>query len=143
MRDLGLMGFVTFQLAVGGSVLAAVVHPLFVALLISAWANGKPWFGAGTEGALFITTLVAGYLTTVLIGLHGLAKRGLLKSAWALIFVPLHWVLLSLAAWRAIYQFIFEPHRWEKTEHGLARSSRLADMAGDAPRGERSSRQAA
>ena len=34
LRDLGLPGFVAFQLIVGGNVLAALVHPLFIAGLI-------------------------------------------------------------------------------------------------------------
>jgi hypothetical protein len=34
--------------------------------------------------------------------------------------------LLSLAAWRALFQLLRDPYRWEKTEHGLARTSRLA-----------------
>ncbi len=41
----------------------------------------------------------------------------------------MHWLLLSLAAWRALYQLVFAPYAWEKTEHGLAKSSRRnADM---------------
>ena len=39
---------------------------------------------------------------------------------------PVHWLLLSLAAWRALYQLAAAPYLWEKTEHGLAKSSRLA-----------------
>jgi len=42
------------------------------------------------------------------------------------VLVPLHWLLLSLAAWRALYQLMRDPQRWEKTEHGLARTSRRA-----------------
>ena len=40
--------------------------------------------------------------------------------------MPLHWLLLSVAAWRALYQLLFNPFHWEKTAHGLARTSRLA-----------------
>ena len=42
-----------------------------------------------------------------------------------LVLTPLHWLLLSLAAWRALYQLVFAPYVWEKTEHGQAKSSRL------------------
>jgi hypothetical protein len=35
--------------------------------------------------------------------------------------------MLSLAAWRALYQLFFAPYRWEKTAHGLAKSSHRAD----------------
>jgi hypothetical protein len=34
--------------------------------------------------------------------------------------------LLSFAAWRALFQLLYAPQRWEKTEHGLARTSRVA-----------------
>jgi hypothetical protein len=40
--------------------------------------------------------------------------------------MPVHWLLLSLASWRAVYQLIVAPYAWEKTEHGLAKSSRRA-----------------
>ena len=61
-------------------------------------------------------------------GERGLARRKSLSAAWALAFVWVHWLLLSLAAWRALYQLVRNPHGWEKTEHGLARTSRLAKM---------------
>jgi hypothetical protein len=38
--------------------------------------------------------------------------------------MPVYWLLLSIAAWRALLQLIRDPYVWEKTEHGLARSSR-------------------
>jgi hypothetical protein len=43
--------------------------------------------------------------------------------------MPLYWLLLSVAAWRALFQLVRDPYRWEKTEHGLARNSRLAKRA--------------
>jgi hypothetical protein len=42
------------------------------------------------------------------------------------VLTPLHWILLSVAAWRAVFQLFTAPFAWEKTEHGLARSSRRA-----------------
>jgi glycosyltransferase XagB len=77
---------------------------------------------------LFWITLAGGYLTTIVLGVRGLARRKLLSAAWALAFVWVHWLLLSIAAWRALYQLVRNPHGWEKTEHGLARTSRLAKM---------------
>ena len=50
----------------------------------------------------------------------------MLSTAWALLFTPVHWLLLSLAAWRALFQFAIAPYAWEKTEHGLAKHSRIA-----------------
>ena len=31
---------------------------------------------------------------------------------------------LRVAAWRAVFQLVRSPYRWEKTSHGLARTSR-------------------
>ncbi len=45
--------------------------------------------------------------------------------------MPIYWLLLSLAAWRALFQLLLDPYRWEKTEHGLARTSRLAGNVRD------------
>jgi hypothetical protein len=56
-------------------------------------------------------------------------RRGLLSTAWILLLTPVHWLLLSLAAWRALYQLAAAPYAWEKTEHGLVKSSlRAANM---------------
>jgi hypothetical protein len=50
----------------------------------------------------------------------GLARRGQLRQGWILALTPVYWVCLSIAAWRALYQLLTEPYRWEKTEHGLS-----------------------
>ncbi len=129
--DLGFAGFVSFQLVVGGSVLAALIHPLVLAGFLYAYAAGVPFLG--TDGKL-VTALAwlygialgAGYFTSIFVGIRGLKRRGLLRVAWWLALVPLHWLLLSLAAWRALLQLLRDPQRWEKTEHGLARTSRRA-----------------
>jgi cellulose synthase/poly-beta-1,6-N-acetylglucosamine synthase-like glycosyltransferase len=132
LRELGLGGFLTFQLVVGGNVLAALIHPIFLGLLLYTVARQEFFLGVNGApmllAALYSTSLAAGYLTAILLGVRALARRGLLASARTLVLVPLHWLLLSLAAWRALLQLARDPHRWEKTEHGLAKSSRRARL---------------
>jgi glycosyltransferase XagB len=53
-----------------------------------------------------------------------LARRGQLRQGWILALTPVYWACLSMAAWRALYQLLTEPYRWEKTEHGLSRQIR-------------------
>jgi hypothetical protein len=31
--------------------------------------------------------------------------------------MPAYWILISIAAYRAIYQLMYEPYLWEKTDH--------------------------
>jgi len=135
LRELGPGAFLAFQLVVGGNVLAALIHPLFVGMLIYALAAGEPLFGVnGIPKELtwaFMATLCAGYLVTVIVGVRGLMHRGLHSTAWWLGLVVVHWLLLSIAAWRAVIHLVRAPHRWEKTEHGVGKSSRLARMNGN------------
>jgi len=131
LRELGLAGFVGFQLMVGGNVLAALVHPLFMMALIVAIKNGDfIWPAddapAAVLGALYGTTAIIGYLSSGFLGWLGLMRRGLTPATWVLLLTPLHWLLLSLAAWRAVYQLIAAPFVWEKTTHGLAKTSHRA-----------------
>jgi len=131
LRDLRLTGFVAFQLMVGGNALAALVHPLFMAALIyTCTTSSEIWRSDDAAitvvGAVYATTVIVGYLSSAFLGWLGLARRGLLASAWVLLLTPLHWLLLSLAAWRAVYQLVVAPYAWEKTEHGLAKTSHRA-----------------
>jgi cellulose synthase/poly-beta-1,6-N-acetylglucosamine synthase-like glycosyltransferase len=130
MRELGLSGFITLQLVVGGTVLAALVHPVFLVALALDIATAEPRFEQNQAevilSSLYWSTLIGGYLTSIVLGLVGLAQRRLLSTAWVLLLVPVHWLLLSLAAWQALWKLVRDPYRWDKTEHGLARTSRRA-----------------
>jgi cellulose synthase/poly-beta-1,6-N-acetylglucosamine synthase-like glycosyltransferase len=130
MREMGLAGFVVFQLVVGGTVLAALVHLLFAAALVwDLGVHAAEWKNKATAdlvlAGLHGTTLVTGYVISAALGLIGLARRRVTGCAWALALMPVYWLLLSIAAWRALLHLIVKPYRWEKTEHGLARTSRL------------------
>jgi cellulose synthase/poly-beta-1,6-N-acetylglucosamine synthase-like glycosyltransferase len=126
VHDLGWRGCAAFQLIVGGTVLAALVHLIFVAALALELVYGR---GATRTSTMdfHIAWLVFGYAASAVLGFIGLWRRKLLRCAWALLLIPIYWLMLSLAAWRALYKLARDPHGWEKTEHGLARTSRLAD----------------
>jgi cellulose synthase/poly-beta-1,6-N-acetylglucosamine synthase-like glycosyltransferase len=130
-RDLGPAGFLVFQLVVGGTVLAALVHIVFAVAF--GWHLASGWLWASKTGladilatGLYATTLITGYVISALLALIGLMRRRMISCGWALLLMPVYWLLLSVAAWRALFQFIFRPYAWEKTEHGLALTSRLA-----------------
>jgi hypothetical protein len=135
LRELGLAGFLVFQLLVGGTVLAALVHPFFLGIIAMDAASGAVFAPPETAAeslrkALALATLATGYLGSILLGGVGLARRRMFGIAGTLLATPLYWLLLSLAAWRALMQFLFSPYKWEKTEHGLARTSwRESDRA--------------
>jgi cellulose synthase/poly-beta-1,6-N-acetylglucosamine synthase-like glycosyltransferase len=129
-RELGWTGFCCFLLIVGGNALAALIHPLFLVGLATVILTRVPLWSADTLTgvvlpSVYVSTATLGYLVSAGLGWLGLARRGLTASAWVLLLTPVHWLLLSVAAWRALYQLVVAPYVWEKTAHGLARSSRL------------------
>ena len=136
--ELGWRGFIALQLLVGGTVLAALVHPFFLGLVINDAVAGKFFLPGETADEMFrkglaLITLVAGYVGSAILGLVGLYRRRMLGIAWVLATIPIYWLLLSLAAWRAVIQLVIAPHLWEKTEHGFARSSHYSETAEATP----------
>ena len=83
---------------------------------------------ASVVGDLVAAIRALDYASAIALDFIGLQRRGLLAHAWVLLLTPLYWLLLSLAAWRALFQLLSADQRWEKTEHGLARNSRLDDL---------------
>lgn len=75
MRELRLAGFLTLQLVVGGTVLAALVHPLFLALFAVQFATTNISIGEGLAefllSFLYSSVFIGGYLTSVVVGLAG------------------------------------------------------------------------
>jgi cellulose synthase/poly-beta-1,6-N-acetylglucosamine synthase-like glycosyltransferase len=130
--ELGIAGFISFQIVLAGTVFAALVQPIAVVLALATLLTGPIIAGGGNAalmgmaGWLHGLALIGGYAASALLALVGLRRRKLLSSAWALLFLPVHWVLLSVAAWAALRDLVRDPFRWEKTEHGGARSSRRA-----------------
>jgi cellulose synthase/poly-beta-1,6-N-acetylglucosamine synthase-like glycosyltransferase len=129
LRELGPAGALTFQLLLAGNVLSALVHPLFMALLAYYLLSLPPLRAFGDVPAavlVYVATLLFGYASNIVLDAIGLRRRGLLSHAWVLCLTPVYWFLLALAAWRALFQLWRDPTHWEKTEHGLARTSRTA-----------------
>jgi cellulose synthase/poly-beta-1,6-N-acetylglucosamine synthase-like glycosyltransferase len=127
-REAGPRGFLALNIIVGGNVLTALAYPILVIelaadLLTDITGSTSSWFFSSALAPLHIATVTAGFASTVLIGLMGLARRRRLRSGWVLALTPFYWGCLSIAAWRALWQLWRDPYRWEKTEHGLTRSN--------------------
>jgi cellulose synthase/poly-beta-1,6-N-acetylglucosamine synthase-like glycosyltransferase len=124
-QEAGPSGFLALNLMVGGSVLTALLHPVLLyemlaGVVVPAFQGSPSWFSTGQDIPLHAATVLAGYGSSVAVGLLGLAQRGQLSRGWIMALTPLYWICLSIAAWRALGQFVWNPYHWEKTDHGLA-----------------------
>ena len=111
-----------------GTVASAFGFPAFMVLAVDALLSGR-LLQAETPieiaGASVGTTLfVAGLLALTLPPLEALRRRRWARLLPLIPLMPVYYCLVSLAAWRGLIEFVLEPQRWNKTEHGLARTSR-------------------
>jgi cellulose synthase/poly-beta-1,6-N-acetylglucosamine synthase-like glycosyltransferase len=79
------------------------------------------------------TLLVTGFLAMILPPLEALRRRRWWRLMPYALLMPLYYVLVSWAAWRGLIDLVFDPHRWHKTDHGLARTSRSGFVNDDRP----------
>lgn len=127
--ELGARGALGFHAVMGGLVLSALVHPLFYVLLAyHAWSGELFAPAASVAGTAFWTVaainLAAGYAMSIFVGALSAWRRGQPGLALSALLMPVCWLLVSAAAYRAIYQLATDPYLWEKTEHGLRPKSR-------------------
>ncbi len=65
--------------------------------------------------------LAAGCAASILVGIVSVLRRGRAVLALHAVLMPAYRLLISIAAYRAVWQLIRSPYLWEKTPHGAAR----------------------
>ncbi len=131
LREMGPAGFIVFQVLMGGIVISALVHPFFLAAVVYGLLTGALWPVGGGTGAQFLfalqsVVLLMGYLVMMLVGAHACKARGLDGFGRSIASMPFYWLLISVAAWYAIWQLLSAPFYWEKTKHGEKASAKGA-----------------
>ena len=129
--ELGLRGALGFHALMGALILSALVHPLFYALLIYYTLLGELLAPSDTVAGTISWTIAcinlgAGYITSIVVGAVSVWRRRRRDLALSALLMPVLWLLMSVAAYRALYQLARNPYLWEKTEHGLGDPSRIA-----------------
>ena len=120
VRQTGWPGVLVLQAMMGAGVLAALAHPLFVVMSLAWLLHPAPAHGLAQTAwlALGAMVLASGYVAAMAVNLLGMARRGLLSFWPQLLTLPIYWLLISAAAWLALWDFIRRPHHWRKTSHG-------------------------
>ena len=74
--------------------------------------------------------LLAGNGAFIYLSMIAPIRRGWLELVPYSLTIPAYWVLLSVAAYRGLWQLLRNPHYWEKTQHGLSThpQAQLADV---------------
>jgi glycosyltransferase XagB len=134
-RSLGPVGFWGFQFFIGGTVICVLLNPLLI-LLFAGWAAGviggldaffPPWV---VSFSLF--NLLVGNATMIYLFMMGAYKRGYYPLLFYAFTAPVYWALMSIAAYKGLWQLVHNPFYWEKTQHGISRHT-AAELAQAAP----------
>jgi cellulose synthase/poly-beta-1,6-N-acetylglucosamine synthase-like glycosyltransferase len=125
MRELGPAGFWIVQAMTIGIFASALLHPICLAATI-VLAIAHPGLPDQAGPALVIIAglnllvFVAGYGLAIILTREALRRRGFSGWRGTIATMPFYWLLMSGAAWLALWQFMVAPFHWNKTVHGLS-----------------------
>ncbi|MDQ3239017.1 MAG: glycosyltransferase [bacterium] len=119
------MHFLALQINVGAKVLSLFINPLMWLITIIYFA-ARTTLGPVIE-SLFPSSIFYMAIISLLFGnfmylyayMLGCAKHGHYNIIKYAFLIPVYWLMMSVAAWVALYQLIVAPHSWAKTKHGL------------------------
>ena len=126
LQDLGWKKFFLFQLTFGGAIFMPIINPaLWVIAAISLVAPAMfSNLVFPPLQPLCIFNLVVGNVAYLLLYLMTCLDKKDYKAAPLSLAMPAYWVLISVAAWRGLLQLITKPFYWEKTLHGVSKSTK-------------------
>ena len=122
--EVGTWQFLGLQLVMGGVLLSVLVHPVAVLALAMTWVLGG-FDGVGLAGPgawlwlVALGNLVVGIAAPMLAAALAVVRR---RRAWllpAVLWMPVYWLVISVAGYRALIDLARRPFHWEKTRHGL------------------------
>lgn len=116
---------ITLQFVVGGKFLSMFINP-FMWITTIGYFLLRVRVGTTIESFypssifyLGVFSLIIGNFLYMYSYMIGCVKQGYFELIKYLYFVPLYWLGMSLAAWKAGISLIISPHYWSKTIHGF------------------------
>jgi len=122
-RSIGTKGFLSFHFFIGAPPFTMLLAPILWAITLALWVTHSfdlGWLFPEPFGTMALFNLVIGNLFLVYFGVIAALKRKYYDLVPVGVLLPVYWVLHSVAAYKAFWQLLFNPHYWEKTEHGTS-----------------------
>jgi cellulose synthase/poly-beta-1,6-N-acetylglucosamine synthase-like glycosyltransferase len=122
-QELGNVGFWGFQSTIGGTPLQFLLNPILWGLTVAWYVFGSSYLQHVFSGWIYYlgnVSLFFGNVAFIYANLMGVVKAQRWSLAKWCLLTPVYWVFMSIAAYKALYQFFLRPSYWEKTIHGMA-----------------------
>ena len=100
-------------------ILSLLVHPWFYVLAAMHGSFGERLVPE-SDMLLWVSgsNLVAGYGAAMLLTMATAVASGSPRRLLSVLWLPIYWLAISYAAYRAVLDLIVRPFYWEKTMHG-------------------------
>lgn len=122
-RELGTRDFWSVQATVGGAFAVLLINPIL-------WSTSIIWYVfhpaiiaelySGVLSLISFVALVFGNLYFVITCMMAAMRRRYYGLVIPAVLIPIYWLMMSIAAYKALWQLITKPFYWEKTSHGLS-----------------------
>ncbi|WP_177176824.1 glycosyltransferase [Faunimonas pinastri] len=125
-RDLPLVKALSAHVVLTIGVLGLLLYPVSILAFVQAVEQmlrgvRSPDLAVNVLSCLAVLNAGIWLFGSAVASLRGLRSAGAWKLAPHVLWLPIYWALMSLAAWQALFQVVRDPFHWEKTKHGVAR----------------------
>lgn len=129
LADLGLPRFLSLQAFFVGTLCQFLLAPMLWSfwLVLLGWQHPVQTLVSGSTTMVITGLFVGAELLVLCIGITSVAapeRRFLLRWVPTM---PLYFPLAVIAAYKALYELVFRPYYWDKTQHGHAPSELNTD----------------
>lgn len=128
--DLGPRAFLGCNVLLGGVILSALLHPLvYVYALWKLWTGDLSlWPPEGWQAVVWwagVTNLAFAYIVGIALAAVTAWRRHGARLAASALLMPIYWMMISFAAYRALFELAYAPFHWSKTAHAGRRVSEM------------------
>ncbi len=126
VQKIGWRGFFGFNFFIGLTPITFLIYPIlllfFLLYFIFNLTSVKILF---PDWVLYISifNFVAGNTLMIYINMLAVFKRRYYELILFALCNPIYWLMHSIAAYKGLWQLIYNPFYWEKTNHGLTKMS--------------------
>ncbi|MBW3470102.1 glycosyltransferase family 2 protein [Arthrospiribacter ruber] len=146
LRKVGIKGFFGFQFFIGGTFFTFLIYPvLLLFLLLIVFLKSQIldllifWSPEDTSNQILayfnvffpdwlvlvaIFNFAVGNLIMIYVNMIAVFRRKAYSLMLFALLNPLYWLMHSISAYKGLIQLITKPFYWEKTNHGLTKSTK-------------------
>lgn len=124
IKTLGFWKWVSFQMLITGTPFTFLVNPImWITFLFWVIAHTFVVFPVIPGPVILMGTIsfIAGNLIMIFLNMSAAFSRRYYNLIPYSLLNPIYWIFHSVAAYKALFQLIFKPFYWEKTNHGITK----------------------